>query len=530
MSHGDLWQRYCTYLWRDRGLGMMLDISRMRFDDGYFERMHAPITKALGAMEALERGAIANADENRMVGHYWLRSPELAPNDKIRSQITNAIEQVTDFAQGVTGSHVRGAGGPFENLLVVGIGGSALGPQFLADALGGAQDLTTPYYFDNTDPDGFDRVLARLAGRLDRTLVIVVSKSGGTPETANGMIEAAAAFRKAGLDFPRHAVAITQPGSKLDQLAQAEHWLRRFPMWDWVGGRTSVTSAVGLLPAALQGVKVDELLRGAREMDQLTRQAEPRRNPAALLALMWYHATGGKGEKAMVVLPYCDRLALFGKYLQQLIMESLGKELDRAGNRVHQGLTVFGNKGSTDQHSYIQQLRDGLANFFVTFVEVLADRGGPGVETEPGITSGDYLFGFLHGTRQALFENGRDSLTITVESVTPSSVGALIALFERAVGLYAELIDVNAYHQPGVQAGKDAAGAVLALERRVLAGLQAAGRPVTAAELASAIGAPDSMETVFRILLHLANALGRNVAADETSDPRTQRFGIAAAG
>ncbi len=147
-------------------------------------------------------------------------------------------------------------------------------------------------------------------------------------------------------------------------------------MWDWVGGRTSQTSAVGLLPAALQGLDIDGLLAGAREMDVATRSRELAKNPAALLALAWHHAGSGKGAKDMVVLPYKDRLELFSRYLQQLVMESLGKEKDLDG-RVQQGLAVYGNKGSTDQHAYVQQLRDGVANHFVLFIEVLKDRAGP---------------------------------------------------------------------------------------------------------------------------------------------------------
>ncbi len=189
------------------------------------------------------------------------------------------------------------------------------------------------------------------------------------------MLLAREAYQGADLDFGRHAVAITQEGSKLDQLAKADGWLARFPMWDWVGGRTSETSAVGLLPAALQGVDVDELLQGAAAMDRLTREPIVESNPAALLALVWYFEGGGKGLKDMVILPYKDRLELFSRYLQQLVMESLGKELDRTGARVLQGIAVYGNKGSTDQHAYVQQLRDGLNNFFATFIQVLTDGG-----------------------------------------------------------------------------------------------------------------------------------------------------------
>src|SRR6185503_1487110 len=208
--------------------------------------------------------------------------------------------------------------------------------------------------------------------------------------------------------------------------AAEEGWLARFPMWDWVGGRTSETSAVGLVPAALQGLDIDGLLAGARAADEVTRVSEVRKNPAALLALMWFFAGQGRGGKDMVILPYKDRLELFSRYLQQLVMESLGKERDLDGKVVHQGIAVYGNKGSTDQHAYVQQLRDGLNNFFITFIEVLRDRATRSMAVEPGVTSGDYLSGFYQGTRRALWENGRESVTLTVQDVSPATVGKLI--------------------------------------------------------------------------------------------------------
>src|SRR5258706_7551108 len=127
----------------------------------------------------------------------------------------------------------------------------------------------------------------------------------------------------------------------------------------------------------------------------------------------------------MLVRPYKDRLELDSRYLQQLVMESLGKEKDLNGKVVHQGITVYGNKGSTDQHAYIQQLRDGLNNFFVVFIQVLRDRQGDSLEVDPKATSGDYLAGFLLGTRQALYENSRESITITLTEDSAHTIGCL---------------------------------------------------------------------------------------------------------
>jgi len=512
-----LFERYRRLLWSDEAIGLSLDVSRMDVPDSFWREMDAAARRALGEMAALEKGAIANPDEKRMVGHYWLRAPELAPTAEIRRAIESTIERVEAFAADVHSGRVRPEkAANFRNLLSIGIGGSALGPEFASDALGTREDRMRAFFIDNTDPDGIDRTLDAIAaseGGLAATLVVVISKSGGTPEPRNGMLEAARAFSKAGLSFARHAVAVTGEGSALDETAVAEKWIDRFPMWDWVGGRTSETAAVGLLPAALQGIDVDALLAGAREMDAATRAADPMKNPAMLLALAWHHATNGRGEKSMVVLPYKDRLLLLSRYLQQLVMESLGKEKDRDGRVVHQGISVYGNKGSTDQHAYVQQLRDGVPNFFVTFVAVTRDRAGESIEVEPGVTSGDYLHGFLLGTRRALHESGRPSLTITARDASARAVGQLIALFERAVGLYGSLVNVNAYHQPGVEAGKKAAAAVLEIQKKAVAALRAAkGKPPMSAEaIAEAIGSPDEAETVLLVLERLAGNSGRGV-------------------
>jgi glucose-6-phosphate isomerase len=316
------------------------------------------------------------------------------------------------------------------------------------------------------------------------------------------------------------AVAVTMAGSQLDQLAEREGWLARFDLPDWVGGRTSITGAVGLLPAALIGADIRAFLAGASAMDAATRTPELRSNPAALMAASWYVAGGGQGRRDLVVLPYRDRLEVFSRYLQQLVMESLGKDLDRQGRTVHQGLAVYGNKGSTDQHAYVQQLRDGLDNFFVTFIEALddpADIGPIGGERPE-----DFLEGFLQGTRAALTEGGRQNLTITLRRFDARSLGALIALFERAVGLYAELIDINAYHQPGVEAGKKAAAEVLALQGRLEAVL-ADRQSRSLAELAAALSLP-SAEPLFWTLRHLSHNQRGLVAEGSWNDPTSLRF------
>jgi glucose-6-phosphate isomerase len=509
MASSSLWQRFQRHFLHYDNLGFSIDISRMKFPDDFFERMQPKIDKAFVAMRELEAGGIANPDEHRMVGHYWLRKPSLAPNAELRAEIKNTNARIKQFAADLHSGKIKtDRGEKFRHILSIGIGGSALGPQFIADALGTAQDPMDIYFFDNTDPNGFDRVFDKINQELARTIVVVISKSGGTKETRNGMLEAEARFKAAGLSFPKHAVAITGAGSELDKQADKNGWLARFPMWDWVGGRTSVMSAVGLVPMALEGFDIDNFLAGAAAMDEQTRASDLHQNAAMLLALMWFYAGNGRGEKDMVVLPYKDRLLLFSRYLQQLVMESLGKEKDLNGNVVNQGIAVYGNKGSTDQHAYVQQLRDGVLNFFVTFIEVAKDRDQPAFEVEPGVTSGDYLHGFLRGTRAALYEKNRESITVSMPEANAFSIGALIALYERAVGFYGSLVNINAYHQPGVEAGKKAATRLLELQSEVRTNLsREIGK--TAEEIARAIDADP--EDVFHGLQHLA-----------ANDPRVQ--------
>jgi glucose-6-phosphate isomerase len=475
---------------------LAVDLRWMGLPEGLSDALAPEIARAFFDMAALEGGAIANPDEGRQVGHYWLRAPGLAP-EGLGAVIDASVVAIRAFCRDLLSASPRA----FDRLLVIGIGGSALGPDLLVSALGDGTRGLAVSFMDNTDPDGFDRLISA-SEPLSRTLVAVISKSGTTPETQNGMIAAQAAYARAGLDFGAHAIAITTEGSFLHRLSAS--WRARFPLWDWVGGRTSVTGAVGLLPCGLAGIDTDALLAGAAAMDALTRVPDAADNPAMLLALAWYHAGGGRGDRAMVVLPYKDRLLLLSRYLQQLVMESLGKRHDRAGREVWQGLTVYGNKGSTDQHAFVQQLREGRDDVFATFIEVLKDGATGGcadVELRPGERAGDYLSGFLAGTREALAENGRPSVTLTVDRVDAPTLGALVALFERAVGFYASLIDVNAYHQPGVEAGKRAASRLLALQERLLAHLGGGGRG-TAEAIAAAVGA--EARDAFHILRHLA--------------------------
>lgn len=507
------WQKFCKYLYQSKEPNLQLDISRMEFTESYLEAMEPRMQEVVRRIQDLEDGGIVNVDEHQMAGHYWLRAPELAPTPELEQTIRSAQAQVKDFARKVHQGILRGQTGlPYTHVLVIGIGGSHLGPSFISDALWEKDAPCVLHFINNTDPDGLDRTMELLSDKLEATLTVVISKSGATVETRNSLEEVRRYYAGKGLELSRQAICITKPGSKLDQMGRNEGWLDSFPIWDWVGGRTSLFSPVGLLPLALQGIDVQALLDGAARCDALTRHRETRQNPAALMALMWYAQTGGQGGHQMVILPYKDRLELLGKHLQQLIMESLGKEKDLDGKIVHQGLTVFGSKGSTDQHTYVQQLLDGPGNFFVVFIEVLKDRKGPSPIIAEDSSSGDYLQAFLLGTQKAFSQRNRSSLTLTLPEISPANLGALIALFERTVSYYALMVNINAYHQPAVELGKKAANDVIALKNQALSVLRARKEPsCSLEELARAVEASagpgkDSVERdiLFKILQHLA--------------------------
>ncbi|MBQ3951051.1 MAG: hypothetical protein II668_00605, partial [Oscillospiraceae bacterium] len=442
------WDNFKKTVFYSEKTGFMLDFGGMGLDDEYLSAMSGKIAAALEGMDRLDAGEVVNVDEKRMVGHYWLRNSAKAPTPELKAEIDGCLSRVKAFAKDVhEGKILSGTGKKFKNVIVAGIGGSSLGPVFVDKALATPEDKMKLYFLDNTDPDGMDKVFAAVLPELDETLTVVISKSGGTIETRNCQEEAKAFYRKNGLDFSKFAVCVTGTGSKLYNTAKGEGWIDIFPMWDWVGGRTSVMSAVGLLPLSLKGLDIDAFLRGAADMDELNRNHDVMNNPAAIASLGWYKCSGGVGGETMVVLPYKDSLDLFAKYLQQLVMESLGKELDLEGRLVKQGLAVLGNKGTSDQHSYVQQLVGGPDNVFVTFVQVLKDREGASATVGEDSTSGDYLNAFMLGTKKALESHGKRTMTMTVPTVDAYNVGQLIAIFERSVGIYANLIGINAYHQ-----------------------------------------------------------------------------------
>jgi len=465
-------ERNRKYTITDGNSGFSISFAGMKFSDADLDSMTDKFERAKREMARIEAGEIKNPDENRQVTHF---------SDRKTYTSGKEFKAVEEFAEAVRTGKITGQGGRFRALIVNGIGGSALGPQLMQFAVNGPywNELKETdrnsnlkiYFLDNTDSAGFEDVLAVIDPAT--TLVATVSKSGGTQETRNNMIALEDYYYEQEVDFAKHAAAVTMKDSKLWKHAEEDGWLKIFEMAESIGGRTSETSIVGHLPAALAGIDFEQFIDGAVFMDEWTRNEDYCVNPAYMLAAMWFIAGKGKGERNMVIVPYSDRLILLSRYFQQLVMESLGKEKDLDGKIVHQGLNVFGNKGGTDAHAFIQQLNDGRDDFFITFIEVLRDSMVLPIDENSSM--GTYLHGFQEGLSAALRNKGRQTINITIEEVNEYNLGMIIALYERAVAVYAEFININAFHQPGVQAYKLAAQGILELRQKFMASMMETG-------------------------------------------------------
>jgi glucose-6-phosphate isomerase len=382
---------------------------------------------------------------------------------------THCVEQTARFAES--------ARGRFRDVVVLGIGGSALGPIALRTALrtpgwnmlteGERGDLPALHVLDNVDPSTIATLLGRL--ELRRTLFVVTSKSGGTAETmAQFLVVRDRLDRTLGADAAEHLVLITDPEKgALRAIARADG----VPALDVppnVGGRFSVLSPVGTLPAALIGIDTTALLAGAGDMARRCAAPDLATNPAGVYAVLQWMSHVRRGRGTHVFMPYSDALRDFAGWFVQLWAESLGK-IHPDGTSV--GPTPIAALGATDQHSQVQLFMEGPADKTVTFVAV-DDRGGDvviprGAEAVPelaylgGHTLGELLSIEQQATAGALARRGRPNMTIHLERVDAWHVGALIMLLELATAYAGQLYGVNAFDQPGVELGKQFAYAML---------------------------------------------------------------------
>lgn len=378
---------------------------------------------------------------------------------------------------GAVKSAVARCAGRFENLVVLGIGGSALGNIALQAALNpptwnllSNADRRGPRLFvvDNVDPAYFSAVLLACEnhGGLDKTLFNVISKSGETAETAAQFMVVRDLLKKRfGPRHPEHIVAITDPAKgTMRRICDAEGYLT-LPVPDGVGGRFSVLSPVGLFSAAMCGIDIDALLDGAAEMDRACSSPSLADNPAAMLAALLVELGTSRGKPNHVLMPYCNALYSLADWFRQLWAESLGKQKDVQGNQVFAGFTPIKALGATDQHSQIQLYREGPNDKVIGLVEVedfgtdVAIPAGLGVEAISyleGASLGRLLNAEKRATEFALVESLRPNYTIRFPRVDARHVGQFIQLWQVATAYAGLMLNVDAYDQPAVELGKQA--------------------------------------------------------------------------
>jgi len=369
------------------------------------------------------------------------------------------------------------AHGHFDDVVVLGIGGSALGPIALRTALlEPAWNTRTPderggrprmHVLDNVDPYTIAALLARLP--LGRTLFVVTSKSGGTAETMAQYLIVLDRLKRAGADIKRHIVFVTDPVNGALRTIANQEGIPALDIPPDVGGRFSVLTPVGMLPAALLGMDTNQLLAGARDIALRCKGDDLAQNPAGVFAMLQYLADTKRGRHIQVLMPYSDRLRDVADWFVQLWAESLGKHRTEGDAGV--GPTPFGALGATDQHSKVQLFMEGPPDKTVTFISV-AD-GGVDV-TIPKLHSDVKELGYLGGhrlgellsieqraTAGALARRGRPNMTIHVDKVDAWHLGALFMILEIATVYAGELYGVNPMNQPGVELGKQFTYAML---------------------------------------------------------------------
>lgn len=350
------------------------------------------------------------------------------------------------------------------DLLVIGIGGSDLGARALLKALSGTKTKGLKLHFAgaNTDPDELATVLGSL--NLKKTAVNIISKSGDTVEPMTTFLIVRETLKKTvGSKYASHIVATTDPRSgSLRELAEREGYLT-LPVAGNVGGRFSVLTDVGLFPLAAAGIDIRLILKGAKAQRDAFVSEKVSSNDASLFAASQY-LFAEEGKRIQILMPYAEQLREFGFWYRQLWAESLGKKVNRKGKVAHTGPTPIAALGATDQHSQLQLYVEGPADKTVTFIEVDSftnDLRVPASATE--ISSLAYLAGtpltkIIHAEREAtaraLSAAERPNATIQLSKISPESMGALIMFFELVTGISGELYDINAYDQPGVEAGK----------------------------------------------------------------------------
>ena len=434
-------------------------------DSAFHDKVGAISKKDIDARMDKYNSARASLDKKLGKSEYMLAWTELAYNQG------NVVDEMLDYS--------KMAADKFDNFVVLGIGGSALGPIAIQQALNHMKynDLPKevrggPKFFveDNVDPERMKALFDVID--VKKTCFNVISKSGSTSETMSQYLIASNILKETlGDKWNENVVATTDHAKgNLIKIAQKEN-IKTFYIPDGVGGRFSEICPVGLLPAAVCGIDIKEMLSGVAYMDEISKEKDIYNNPAHMAGLLMYIAMQQKGKNIQVVMPYADSLKYMADWHAQLWAESLGKKHSLDGKAVHVGQTPVKALGVTDQHSQVQLYAEGPFDKVITFIgvdnyrtEYKIPKGCediPDVSFLGGHTLNELIQSELDATEYALTVQGKLNQRITLPEVNAFTIGQLMYFFMMQTAVAGELLNIDAFNQPGVEAGKNATYALL---------------------------------------------------------------------
>ncbi|GBC60180.1 glucose-6-phosphate isomerase [Desulfonema ishimotonii] len=456
------------------GAGLFYDFSRQRIDGealGHLIEL-AEARDLRAQFRAMMAGEKVNVTEGRAALHTACRSfsdaPVRADGKDVMPAIRDVREKIRAFAEKIRGGAITGSTGkPFRHIVVVGIGGSYLGAQFISEALCAFADRKLAlHYLANVDIHNFGHVASRIDP--ETTLWVMISKSYTTAETLANTKQAYAFMEEKGLDPSKHVVTVTSEGSPGDDPSNPV--IDAFHMFNFIGGRYSVTSAVGGVPLSLYlgYERFEELLRGAEEMDQHALTAPPEKNLPLMAALISVWNNNFLGYEAHAIIPYAEPLCKLAPHVQQLYMESCGKSVTKDGRPLdgkQTGVIIFGEPGTNAQHSFFQLAHQGRP-FPIDFIGVIRPQYEQYRSESKGVTNHQELWANFLSQPMALaigkddenpakvFSGNRPSSTILLEDLSPRNVGRLLAFYEHRTVFEAFIWDINPFDQFGVELGK----------------------------------------------------------------------------
>ena len=473
-----------TIKWHD----FYVDYSKNRIDEETMKLL-VQLADECHLKDAIEKyfgGDLINNTEKRAVLHTALRAPENSvinvDGKNVMPEVVAVKHKIKQFSEEVISGKRKGyTGKAFTDVVNIGIGGSDLGPAMVTEALKFYKNHLNVHFISNVDGDHVLETIKHL--NPETTLIVIVSKTFTTLETLSNALTVKEWFLKSGSekDIAKHFVAVSTNLQEIDKFGIDPENV--FPMWDWVGGRFSLWSAVGLSIALSVGYdNFDKLLKGAHAMDEHFRTAPFEKNIPVVLALLsvWYN--NFYGAESQAIIPYTQYLHRLAAYLQQGIMESNGKQTDRDGNPVsyQTGVIIWGEPGTNSQHAFFQLIHQGtkliptdfigfkhslhgntdhhnklMANFFAQTEALLKGKTEAEVRKEMGDKVNEALVPFK------VFTGNRPTTSILIDKLTPESLGSLIAMYEHKIFVEGVIWNIYSYDQWGVELGKQLASKIL---------------------------------------------------------------------